>query len=65
MSLDDANLTIKRPKCGHEFATTLGQLKINPKSGCAGCGIIITVEGASEPEDLIRKAAREAGLDVE
>jgi DNA-directed RNA polymerase subunit RPC12/RpoP len=38
MALDNAEITLRCPKCKREFREKIGRLKNNPNIPCSGCG---------------------------
>ena len=49
--LDDQTVTLKCPKCSHEFPETVGRLKQDPKLICPSCAVNIQIEASSLRED--------------
>lgn len=42
--LDDSEIDLSCPSCGHKFQETLGRLKNNPNIVCPGCGGSISID---------------------
>lgn len=43
--LDDTEIPVECPECGHKSRKTIGYLKASPEFACPGCGVTIKVNG--------------------
>ena len=55
LNLDNTEITLDCPSCGHQFKQPLGRLKHDATLHCVGCGQAIRID-AKGLRDLLRSA---------